>query len=183
MGKWVYSFGAGQAEGTAAMGGLLGGKGANLAEMAQLGLAVPPGFTLTTEICSHYYQHDRRYPDDLKAEVEAALLRGRERGRQRLRRPRATAAAIGPLGRAGLDARHDGHGAQSRAQRSHGRGAGAQVRRCPVCLRQLPPLHADVWRRGPRPRSLPVRGPARGPQARAWLHPRHRASRRGPGGG
>ncbi|MGH6920314.1 MAG: PEP/pyruvate-binding domain-containing protein, partial [Geminicoccaceae bacterium] len=75
MSKWVYSFGAGQAEGTAAMGGLLGGKGANLAEMAQLGLAVPPGFTLTTEICSHYYQQDRRYPADLKAEVEAALLR------------------------------------------------------------------------------------------------------------
>ena len=75
MGKWVYGFGAKQADGTAAMVGLLGGKGANLAEMSQLGLAVPPGFTLTTEICSHYYQHDRRYPDDLKAEVEAALRR------------------------------------------------------------------------------------------------------------
>jgi pyruvate,orthophosphate dikinase len=75
MSKWVYSFGAGKAEGTAEMVELLGGKGANLAEMAQLGLAVPPGFTVTTEICSHYYQHDRRYPDDLKAEVEAALHR------------------------------------------------------------------------------------------------------------
>jgi pyruvate,orthophosphate dikinase len=75
MGKWVYGFGAGQAEGTAAMVGLLGGKGANLAEMAQLGLAVPPGFTLTTEVCSHFYRQDRRYPDDLKAEVEAALQR------------------------------------------------------------------------------------------------------------
>ncbi len=75
MSKWVYSFGAGQAEGTAAMVGLLGGKGANLAEMCQLGLAVPPGFTLTTEICTHYYEQDRRYPDDLKAEVEAALHR------------------------------------------------------------------------------------------------------------
>ena len=75
MSKWVYSFGADKAEGTAEMVGLLGGKGANLAEMAQLGLAVPPGFTLTTEICSHYYQHDRRYPDGLEAEVEAALRR------------------------------------------------------------------------------------------------------------
>ncbi|MGH6913228.1 MAG: PEP/pyruvate-binding domain-containing protein, partial [Geminicoccales bacterium] len=55
MSKWVYSFGAGRTEGTAAMAALLGGKGANLAEMCQLGLAVPPGFTLTTEICSHYY--------------------------------------------------------------------------------------------------------------------------------
>ena len=75
MSKWVYSFGAKQAEGTAAMVGLLGGKGANLAEMAQLGLAVPPGFTLTTEICSHYYEHEGSYPADLKAEVEAALRR------------------------------------------------------------------------------------------------------------
>ena len=74
MSKWVYSFGAGKAEGTAEMVGLLGGKGANLAEMAQLGLAVPPGFTLTTEICSHYYQHGRRYPADLKAEGFAASL-------------------------------------------------------------------------------------------------------------
>jgi pyruvate,orthophosphate dikinase len=75
MGKWVYSFGAGHAEGSAAMVGLLGGKGANLAEMCQLGLAVPPGFTLTTEICSHYYANDRRYPDDLKDQVEVALHR------------------------------------------------------------------------------------------------------------
>jgi pyruvate,orthophosphate dikinase len=75
MSKWVYSFGAGETEGKAAMVALLGGKGANLAEMCQLGLAVPPGFTLTTEICSHYYANERRYPDDLRAEVEAALKR------------------------------------------------------------------------------------------------------------
>ncbi|MEM7022322.1 MAG: PEP/pyruvate-binding domain-containing protein, partial [Pseudomonadota bacterium] len=73
MSKWVYSFGAGQAEGTAAMGSLLGGKGANLAEMSQLGLAVPPGFTLTTDICSHYYAHDSNYPEGLSAEVAASL--------------------------------------------------------------------------------------------------------------
>ena len=73
MSKWVYSFGAGKAEGTAAMGSLLGGKGANLAEMSQLGLAVPPGFTLTTEICSHYYAHDCNYPEGLSAEVTGNL--------------------------------------------------------------------------------------------------------------
>jgi pyruvate, orthophosphate dikinase len=73
MSKWVYCFGTGQTEGEAAMVALLGGKGANLAEMCQLGLAVPPGFTLTTEICSHYYANERRYPQDLRRAVEAAL--------------------------------------------------------------------------------------------------------------
>jgi pyruvate,orthophosphate dikinase len=73
MGTWVYSFGAGEAEGTAKMRDLLGGKGANLAEMCALGLPVPPGFTITTEVCRHYYDHDRRYPDDLTKQVQTAL--------------------------------------------------------------------------------------------------------------
>ena len=73
MGTWVYSFGAGEAEGTAKMRDLLGGKGANLAEMCALGLPVPPGFTITTEVCRHYYEHDRRYPEDLAKQVRAAL--------------------------------------------------------------------------------------------------------------
>ena len=71
--KWVYTFGDGKAEGKAAMRDLLGGKGANLAEMANLGLPVPPGFTITTEVCTYYYGHDNNYPPELKAEVEAAL--------------------------------------------------------------------------------------------------------------
>ena len=66
-GKWVYQFGGGRAEGTAAMRALLGGKGANLAEMSNLGLPVPPGFIITTEVCSHFYAHDRSYPTDLDA--------------------------------------------------------------------------------------------------------------------
>jgi pyruvate,orthophosphate dikinase len=73
MGTWVYSFGAGEAEGTAKMRDLLGGKGANLAEMSSLGLPVPPGFTITTEVCGYYYEHDRRYPEDLADQVRAAL--------------------------------------------------------------------------------------------------------------
>src|SRR5579871_2218596 len=73
MTKWVYSFGSGRAEGRADMRNLLGGKGANLAEMSNLGLPVPPGFTITTEVCTHYYAHDKRYPSELKAEVAAAL--------------------------------------------------------------------------------------------------------------
>ena len=73
MGTWVYSFGAGEAEGSAKMRDLLGGKGANLAEMCALGLPVPPGFTITTEVCRYYYEHDQGYPEDLAQQVRAAL--------------------------------------------------------------------------------------------------------------
>ena len=73
MTKWVYSFGDGKAEGKSGMKELLGGKGANLAEMSNLGLPVPPGFTITTEACVHYYSNKSTYPDGLKAEVEQAL--------------------------------------------------------------------------------------------------------------
>src|SRR5437016_5810550 len=73
MAKWVYTFGGGKAEGEAAMKDILGGKGANLAEMANLGLPVPPGFTVTTDVCTYYYEHGRTYPADLEGAVEAAL--------------------------------------------------------------------------------------------------------------
>ena len=72
-GKWVYAFGGDRAEGRAAMRNLLGGKGAGLAEMAQLGLPVPPGFTITTEVCTYFYQHGKTYPKELKRQVAAAL--------------------------------------------------------------------------------------------------------------
>ena len=71
--KWVYSFGGGSSDGSAAMKNLLGGKGANLAEMASLGLPVPPGFTLTTEVCTAYYDLDEAYPEGLKEQVDDAL--------------------------------------------------------------------------------------------------------------
>ncbi|PKR60320.1 pyruvate, phosphate dikinase [Thalassospira lohafexi] len=73
MTKWVYGFGGGNAEGRSDMRELLGGKGANLAEMSNLGLPVPPGFTITTEVCTAFYDNDRAYPDGLNAEVETAL--------------------------------------------------------------------------------------------------------------
>ena len=73
MTQWVYSFGNGSAQGRADMKNLLGGKGANLAEMSNLGLPVPPGFTITTEVCTHYYAHGETYPSDLKDAVERAL--------------------------------------------------------------------------------------------------------------
>jgi len=71
--QWVYRFGGGDSEGAAEMRNLLGGKGANLAEMSSLGLPVPPGFTITTEVCTAYYDNDRNYPDDLSGQVDAAL--------------------------------------------------------------------------------------------------------------
>jgi len=71
--KWVYTFGAGKAEGTAAMKDLLGGKGANLAEMSGIGVPVPPGFTITTEVCTYYYANGKQYPAALKAEIERGI--------------------------------------------------------------------------------------------------------------
>jgi pyruvate,orthophosphate dikinase len=73
LSKWVYSFGGSANEGRADMRNLLGGKGANLAEMASIGLPVPPGFTITTELCTHYYANGKQYPADLQAQVAAAL--------------------------------------------------------------------------------------------------------------
>ena len=73
MAKWVYSFGDGKAEGTSDMRNLLGGKGAGLAEMASLGLPVPPGFTIPTEVCTYYYANGNAYPAELKEQVAAAL--------------------------------------------------------------------------------------------------------------
>ena len=82
-GKWVYGFGNGRAEGTAAMRDLLGGKGAGLAEMANLKLPVPPGFTITTDVCTYYYGNDKKYPKDLRGQVEKALAQvGRITGRK-----------------------------------------------------------------------------------------------------
>ena len=80
--KWVYAFGDGKAAGNAKMRDLLGGKGAGLAEMANLGLPVPPGFTITTKVCTHYYQHGKSYPPELEAQVAAALKEiGRSSGK------------------------------------------------------------------------------------------------------
>ncbi|HYC75629.1 pyruvate, phosphate dikinase [Brevundimonas sp.] len=73
MTQWVYGFGGGSADGDASMKNLLGGKGANLAEMSSLGLPVPPGFTITTEACVHYYANGQTYPADLEAQVAAGL--------------------------------------------------------------------------------------------------------------
>src|SRR5262245_40352663 len=74
----VYFFGGGRADGNAGMKALLGGKGANLVEMVSLGIPVPPGFTITTEVCTHYNEHGGAYPETLRADVDAALRRVEE---------------------------------------------------------------------------------------------------------
>ena len=71
--KWVYSFGGSKTEGNRSQRELLGGKGANLADMASLGLPVPPGFTITTAVCTHFYDNDNQYPSELKTQVKAAI--------------------------------------------------------------------------------------------------------------
>lgn len=90
--KYVYFFGEGRAEGSGSMKELLGGKGANLAEMAghpNLRLPVPPGFTLTTEVCTHYYANGRKYPRELKAQVEAAVQRVERAIKKKFGNPRS----------------------------------------------------------------------------------------------
>ena len=73
MSKWVYTFGDGKAEGNASMRNLLGGKGANLAEMSSIGVPVPPGFTITTEACTYYYKNNKAYSEELKQQVMEGL--------------------------------------------------------------------------------------------------------------
>ena len=73
MPRYVYRFGGGTSDGRSDQAKLLGGKGANLAEMSRLGLPVPPGFTITTEVCGWFYEHERSYPPTLAREVGRAL--------------------------------------------------------------------------------------------------------------
>src|SRR5229473_5233870 len=73
--KYVYFFGGGKADGNGSQKALLGGKGANLHEMTRIGLPVPPGFTITTEVCSYFYDHNRTYPPQLEAEVSTAMAK------------------------------------------------------------------------------------------------------------
>ena len=129
MTKWVYAFGDGKAEGKADMKNLLGGKGANLAEMSNLGLPVPPGFSITTEVCTYYYANKENYPAELKEQVGAALRQVGYLAKGNFGDPDKPLLLSRALGRARLHARHDGHGAQSGPQRRHHRRPGQAHRR------------------------------------------------------
>ena len=81
MTRWVYGFGGGDNDGRADMRDLLGGKGANLAEMASIGLPVPPGFTITTEVCAYFYANGKSFPPELAAQMQEAVAEvGRQTG-------------------------------------------------------------------------------------------------------
>ena len=100
----MYLFGK-KTDGNGTMKPLLGGKGANLAEMCRIGLPVPPGFTITTEVCTYYYDHKRTYPSALQGQMKAGIAAHREADREEVRRPEEPAARLRPLRRARLDAR------------------------------------------------------------------------------
>ena len=84
---------------------LLGGKGANLAEMCRIGLPVPPGFTITTEVCTYYYDHKRTYPSALQGQMKAGVAAIEQQTGEEVRRPEESAARVRPFRRARLDAR------------------------------------------------------------------------------
>ncbi len=176
--KRVYLFGAGKTDGKADMKNLLGGKGANLAEMASLGLPVPPGFTITTEVCTAYYANGSTLPGRPRAGGGGGARRDRQGRRRALRRRDLTAARLGALRRPRLHARHDGHHPQPRSQRRDREGARRQVRQRALRLRQLSPLHPDVLQRRARRGPWRVRGHPRQPQEPQRLRARHRPRRR-----
>ena len=157
---------------------LLGGKGANLAEMASLGLPVPPGFTITTEVCTAYYANGRKLPDGLEQEVEAALAHV----------GKAVGATFGDAGAPLLVSVRSGARASMPGMMdtilnlglndATVEGPGRQVGQRALRLRQLPPLHPDVCRRGAGRRPRRVRGHPREPQEPQRPHARHRARRR-----
>ncbi len=121
MTKWVYSFSAERADGRAEMKNLLGGKGANLHEMASLGLPVPPGFTITTEVCTYFYANGKTYPPDLAQQVDAAVAEvERQTGRVFGDAANPLLLSVRSGARASMPG-HDGHRPQSRTQRRLGR--------------------------------------------------------------
>ena len=103
--KYVYLFGNGKADGDGKMKPLLGGKGANLAEMTRIGLPVPPGFTITTDVCTHYYSNGRKYPQALEAQVRTGVEFLEKVAREEIQQPGQAAVGVGPFRRAGFDAR------------------------------------------------------------------------------
>ena len=119
--KYVYLFGNGKADGDGTMKALLGGKGANLAEMSRIGLPVPPGFTITTEVCTYYYANKKTYPKELQATIKNGIaqiekIMGTTFGDKK----KFPLAGVRALRRPRLHARHDGHDPEPRLERRHG---------------------------------------------------------------
>ena len=175
--KHVYFFGNGKADGNRTMKDLLGGKGSGLAEMTNAGLPVPPGFTISTDVCTIYYKEKGKIPPAIDREIDEQRPQAREGRRRDARLDRQPAAGVGPLRREVLDARHDGHDPQPRPERRGGRGLEATDAERPLRVRQLPPLHPDVRQRRARDPEGRVRARVRGREEGAAREARHRARR------
>ena len=133
--KTIYTFGNGQAEGRADMRDLLGGKGANLAEMNLIGVPVPPGFTITTDVCRLYNKDGRDAVVELiREDVKKGYRSHREPHRQQVQRSRKSSVGFGALGCPRVDARYDGHRAQPGYQRRCGRDTGREVGKSSLCM-------------------------------------------------
>ena len=141
--KYVYSFGA-KTDGNRDLRNLLGGKGANLAEMCNLGLPVPPGFTISTEVCTWYYDHDESYPTSLSKEVEAALAAiERETGKRFGNTANPLLVSVRSGARVSMPGMMDTV-LNLGLQRHDRRGACGEVRERALRVGRLPPLRADV---------------------------------------
>ncbi len=145
--KYVYLFGNKKADGDGSMKPLLGGKGANLAEMTRIGLPVPPGFTITTEVCTYYYEHKKTYPKELWPTIKAGVahiekITGKKFGDQE--KPLLVSVRSGA--RDSMPGMMDTI-LEPRSERPDRRRAGKSHRQRPLRLGLLSPLHPDVWRR------------------------------------
>ena len=153
--KYVYFFGAGAAEGNMKMKDILGGKGANLAEMAGIGLPVPPGFTISTEVCALYYKNRERIPEAVRLEVEKNLKKLEKAVGQAFGDPKnPLLVSVRSGARASMPGMMDtilnlGLNDKTAA------GPGREDRQRALRLRLLPPLRPDVRRRRPRPQARP----------------------------
>ena len=155
--KYVYLFGS-KTDGNGTMKPLLGGKGANLAEMCRIGLPVPPGFTITTEVCTYYYANKRSYPPTLRQEMERGIASLEQQTGKKfgdLKDPLLVSVRSG--------ARDSMPGMMDTIlnlglERPDGRGAGGEDRESALCLGLLPPLRPDVLRRRARRAEAAGRG-------------------------
>ena len=183
MSKYVYSFGGGTADGDGKMKDTLGGKGAGLAEMSRAGVPVPPGFTISTDVCNIYFDNNKQGSGrSRRADLGSARRSSKKRMRQEAGRRRRPAAAQRALRREVLHARHDEHHPQPRPERRDRRRPGGEDRQSALRVRLLPPLHPDVRRSRARHRHGDVRRDLRRAQAQGQGQARYRPHRRRPEG-
>ncbi len=149
--KYVYTWGNKKADGNGSMKPLLGGKGANLAEMTRIGLPVPPGFTITTEVCTYFYAHKKTYPKELQAQMEAGVA-----NMEKIMGTTFGATSGMPLLVAVRSGARDSMPGMMDTILNLGLNdqtviaLGKSDKQCALRVGLLPPFHPDVWRRRAR---------------------------------